>query len=378
MAHDDLTDDTFELEPSGAELGMTHSGARGTAPRGGGQSTLLLLAGFGCALSGLALSVGPIVSWKAAQIMVGLDYLGVHGGTLLLGGLVLMGLGMLRRGQHAIAVSADEAGGNTEVVEEMATDVVQMRHALDHMQHVTSQMQDEVGELRRFCEAEAQKRSAVPQPTQSDGQGDAVFRLAATIDKLGARIEERMKSQFATLQERLTSVESSFETGHESIEERIDQLAHSAVSEDSSEAPAAMEFAPPPAPTISQESFEAPVVAAPAPVAAAPVPVDSPLGVLDTIEPDEPQAPLTQPASQADFSQGLKLTDTQHYQAPSAALPTEPTQPASPWGGELQMEGAEATLSPEERQRLLAETRLRQSLQNMQRHPEQGSQDFTG
>lgn len=378
MAHDDLTDDTFDLEELDSELETAHSGAQSTAPRSGAQAGLLLLAGFGSALFGLAISVGPLASWKAAQIMVGLDYLGVHGGTLFVGGLVLMGLGMLRRGQHAIAVNADEAHGDTAVIEEVATDVVQMRNALDHMQRVSSQVQDEVGELKRIIEAQvqvqAQVQAAAPTAPTGDTQGDAVFRLAATLDKLGARIEERMKSQFSTLQERLTSVESSFETSQEAIEGQLEQLARASVPEPELGSTPAPSYGPEPAQEFARE-FAQELPDVPAPVQEAPaVPVDSPLGVLDTIEPDEPQAPLSQPAQDEDFSQGLHLAEVQSP-APSAALPTQ--QPASPWGGELQVGATEAALSPEERERLLAETRLRQSLQNMQQHPDQGAQDFS-
>ena len=343
MAQDDLTDDTFDLQaPSEAT-------PRPAPARSNGQASLLLLSGFATAAFGLALSVGPLLSWKAAQVMVSMDYLGLHGGALFVGGMVLMGLGMLRKGQHAIAVGADEAHGDTELVEEVATGVLQMRHALDHMQMVTSDMQDEVRSLQSYCEqlptqilAQLPPPQPAPAPAAADGQGDAVFRLAASLDKVGARIEERMKSQFTTLRERLDEVETKLQQGQQ------------APVPSTSPEPA------PAAPAKWQEPAPEPVVE----------PRESPLGVLDTIDPDEPAPAMPDKSLDDDFTGGLSLSETTktQQQRPSAALPSQGDS-NGPWGGELQLapQPEDSARSAEERERMLAETRLRQSLQNLQR-----------
>jgi len=228
-----------------------------------------------------------------------------------------------------------------------------------------------------------------PQPAAGDGQGEAVFRLAASLDKVGARIEERMKSQFSTLRERLDSVQSGIENRQEALEARLEEFATAPAPAASHEfapeqtpvqqampAPAPepqvhAEVQPEPQPEIQWQAPSEPVAYEPPPA-----PVESPLGVLDMIEPDEPFAPLPDAAIQADFSHSQSLQGLHEVQ-PGGPVPALPETPAAgPWGGELQLNTPEASLSPEERERLLAETRLRQSLQNMQRNPGQNPQDF--
>ena len=138
------------------------------------------------------------------------------------------------------------------------------------MEAHSEQMQEQVRSLASWCESQAEQ----PQAQSGDTQGDAVFRLAASLDKVGAKIEERMKSQFTALGERLDSVEAGFEEARRSLE---------ASAPESNEVPAE-------APVAESTPIDVPVADAPVVEQEEPAP-ESPLGVLDTI--DRPKSPVS-------------------------------------------------------------------------------------
>jgi hypothetical protein len=301
------------------------------------QATMLLLSGLATTILGLALSILPIFSWQAHQIMNGLDVLGVHGGALAVGGMMLIGLGMIR-GQVQANASLADSGVDSEIVEEMAADVVQMRNAVDHMQMVVSGMQGELKTVRDEIVA------AMPQPVApvvnevpaGGGNEDAIFRLAASLDKVGAKIEERLKAQFTELQGRIDSVESSVRVSAATV-------ATATPVQPVAEAPVAA--APAVAPVAEQVQPEAP---------AAP---ERSLGVLDSLD-DEVVGALPNETT-IDFDEIDKVQldgDT--------ALPKSPGTTVWEEGLEMVETGDEAT-----------DARLRAALEEMRR---QGGQPDMG
>ena len=263
----------------------------------GPQGGLLTLLGLGSVALGLALTVAPNVSWKASQIMVGLDYLGVHGGALVMGGLVLIGLASVLRRIKQVATQLAQAGSDTGLLEHVAADVLQVGTVLEGVER-------SVGELRVHVDKEVQGlRTAVGQvsaelkqePEGGLGSEDAIFRLAASLDKVGAKIEERLKTQFADLTDRIGKVEDA--VGESA--QRIEQAATRAV-----EPPPAY-----PAQPLHQTGYHA----APAPSSPGLRPDVGPQGTAipgqAPAAPMAPAAPLAPAAPTAD-GQPLPLSET--------------------------------------------------------------------
>lgn len=178
------------------------------------EANAILFLGFLCLVGGLALSVLPRFSWKASQIMVGMDYLGVHGGAIAMGGLVVMCLGVVRRQIHAS--SSKGAVDDDLLFEQVAADIVQTRNALELLQSLTDGMQEELSNLSTQVEKLATQQPAAAQP--GTGNENALFGLASSLDKLGARLEQRLKKQHDALQSSLDEVTASLEQTRASIE----------------------------------------------------------------------------------------------------------------------------------------------------------------
>jgi prefoldin subunit 5 len=146
--------------------------------------------------------------------MVGMDYLGVHGGAIAMGGLVVMCLGVVRRQMHA-----SQSSGSMHddlLFEQVAADMVQTRNSLEHLQTLTDGMQDELSKLSEEVGKLATQQPAAAQP--GTGNENALFGLASSLDKLGARLEQRLKKQHDALQHSLDEVTASLEQTRASIE----------------------------------------------------------------------------------------------------------------------------------------------------------------
>jgi hypothetical protein len=175
------------------------SAARPQPRRRSGDAATLSLVGLAVFGAGLALLVVPHLSWKGAKIAESLGNLGLQGGTLLVGGMSLLGLALVRRAMDSSRASA--ASEDTLLLEQVATDLVQLRGAMAEIGEETSAVRAALEEMRERAEAEAAAES-------SDSQTDAIFRLAASLDQLGARIEQRLDAQHTALRDGLDEIDT--------------------------------------------------------------------------------------------------------------------------------------------------------------------------
>jgi len=212
------------------------------APRGAprvkrdSEAVMLLVAGLAFAAVGAGLSFGSRFSWKLLQIQSGLDSLGIHGGTLLMGGLALAALSLLRRSLSALGSKPEDLRDDALLLEQVATDMVQMRNALTHVQRVSSDLHEELRSVRGDVQAQAAAvaaasaasaaSAAASAPSSSEpGREDAIYRLAASLDQLGARIEQRLKAQYAAVQESLEEVSSTLVISCKTLQETVRRAA---------------------------------------------------------------------------------------------------------------------------------------------------------
>lgn len=260
------------------------------AAGGGWDATIMLLCGFAASVIGMVLCAGPSLSWKAGQVSQGLGQLGLHGGTMIMGGLALAGMGLLRRGQGQLGLSVIRGSDDDLLLEQVAADLCEVRSVLlDVTGQVTS-----IGEGLLGLQAEVQAGSRA-RSVEEQGEGNAVFRLAASLDQLGARFEQRLGGHHAALQDGLAGLRSALDDCNAAI---ADLAAGSAAPAIEEEAPTPV--VEPTADAVSDESEEPSMIHLPE------LPVEADLGhelavdelslgVLDALE----DVPAIDPAAAA-------------------------------------------------------------------------------
>jgi hypothetical protein len=167
-------------------MATTDTGARSSK-----GATFLFLLGLALVGLGAAFAYAPKFSWQLAKIAQQASALGVQNGALVVGGLVVLGLGVVARVASPAAPSTDSTrdeleGLQTELHlhnEQLSTKLGQLRTAL-------LQVQESVTAVAAQQLAQMQSQGGTSQP--QDQSQDAVFRLAASLDKLHAHLDERV------------------------------------------------------------------------------------------------------------------------------------------------------------------------------------------
>ena len=175
------------------------------------DALFLQLSGLCLLGGGLVLCLGPKLSWKLNQITDGFKYLGVQGGVLATSGLILVGLGLLRRGQIALRTPTAEQAEDRLLIEQLTKDSLRVADDLARLESALSHVETELVRSRRALEermeaSTQQVISAIPLPKEGPSAEDAIFRLAASLDQVGARIDQRLKTQYTALQDHLEDV----------------------------------------------------------------------------------------------------------------------------------------------------------------------------
>ena len=316
------------------------------APRSRSREGGMFLAFGGmCALVGVAATILPRMSWKADQIMAGFETLGVDSGTLLMGGLVLMALGLVRRAQDAARPDNDQE----LLMEQIATDLMELRGSLEDLRGSAAALSGRVefvgGAVAQIGE-QIEARNAVPAHSQ-----DALFQLAASLDKLGARLDQRLKVNHTMVQESLEELVSSIEHSRRSVEERVPVALSHLIDN----------------PIENTVYEQTPIVTAPAEQSCDAAHSRGSLGVLDSITDDIPAAlPADAQTHGIDF-------DHLDQQSPELARGMEATSRAAQSGGAwddepmAEHDASDTAQKLEQLQSLLSDERLRAALDSMRR-----------
>jgi signal transduction histidine kinase len=191
----------------------------GTTRIGSVGAILLFLLGLSLVAAGGALAAAPYYAapnpsgdyWRYANLAASH---GIKFDMVVVTGLILMGLGLVGRSVSRLAKIIgrlqDQGTGGSQVTGQLATD---MTHTMRTLSTV----------VQSLNQASHEQRSEKTDP-------DALFRLAASLDQLGVRLDLRMKSELGTIS---SQIEMSAR-GLQSLTERISALESSLVSKDRS------------------------------------------------------------------------------------------------------------------------------------------------
>lgn len=195
--------------------------------RGGGYAALLLLAGLALVAGGLGLCLADQFSWQLVKVRRMVAPYGLHGMPLALTGVVVLSAALAGRAAVRASKSVltglsshDEVDQLELLAGQLATDMANVRHALARIGETVAAVAANQNQLV----AQVSEMSTTPQgPEQREG----LFRLAASLDKLGAQMDERLHGLDAKIREKIDHVAQSIDTARSAMEGRLSSHATS-------------------------------------------------------------------------------------------------------------------------------------------------------
>jgi hypothetical protein len=170
--------------------------------RGGGSEFLLVATGFAMLLVGAAIAVLPTVMPENAWMVRSLAAKGITSAPLLVGSFVLWGLCLNSRSSRSRAQSVQDAAFSTSpAIDTLAAEVAHLGDGLQGLRI-------EFVYLKDALQSQQDHNQSTP---ANDAPGDAMYRLAASLDQLGARVEGRLHASHNELHQALQGVASTIE-----------------------------------------------------------------------------------------------------------------------------------------------------------------------
>ncbi len=184
----------------------------------GGPAALLMMCGVMLWIGAAALMSVPGFVPQYAWIFRHAAKHGITSGPLLMFGLCLFGLGFVAR---AIAAPKDELAESQERLryDQISGELTIVREGLDAARADLAIVQSAAQSALEVAQAEQANAAA-------ENRQDAIFRLAASLDQVGARLDQRVQAQQSAIQSTL------HELG-QSIQALQDQMKHLASSRSS-------------------------------------------------------------------------------------------------------------------------------------------------
>jgi hypothetical protein len=196
------------------------------APRGGGfSSSLLFFLGSLCAASGIVVVTAPYFSWQVTKVTRKVTELGFESGELVTGGFILLAIGLLVRSSGKRQPVSDER---------VRTELAEMKLLVEQQLSDSRQVRTSVGQVASQVTALSESQNLMHQTlesqqgsTEANGQ-DALFRLAASLDQLTARVDERFGSLTNHVNEGLQHVSHRTGEALNDLQSKLESLAQPA------------------------------------------------------------------------------------------------------------------------------------------------------
>ena len=294
---------------------------------------LFTLAGFGLVACGAALGSSPWWSWQVSELASRLAESGLGAGSLVAGGLALFAAG--RVGRSIARFSARPPLVDTDLVDSLG----RMSEQVGTLAGAVANLQEEVTTL---AQREPVFHLDAPAPDEDliglyRDQKDAVFRLAASLDKLAKNVTDQVAVEIGALDRQFETVRGGLETTSGTISRLIEasttrtveavraaRFAPATGSSDGS-SPGSSSGPPPAESTPPSLSVEAPGAALPT-EAPTSLPESGPhaQAAVEEIVLEDPHPELEAEVSPLSFLDGLKDI------APPSQSPNTPNVEAPP------------------------------------------------
>ena len=167
------------------------------ASKGGVWTGVLATGGLIAAGAGLALAFGPGFVPELGWIAKKLGRVGLDSGVIFGTGVVCTALSVVIGRVNTIGGQLRAAEDSMEIVTTLG---IGMRHLVERM----TRLHAELGELKQANSALMHMVKEQSETESSGMQVDATFRLAASVDQLDRKIEERLGAHDTTLESRFT------------------------------------------------------------------------------------------------------------------------------------------------------------------------------
>jgi hypothetical protein len=150
----------------------------------------LFLLGFALVAAGVGFAFAPHYSWQVTKIARVAAGFGLQSGALLASGLVLFGLGIVARSASTAHPQADHRAEYEALQSDLNLFNEQLTTKLAQLRAALMQVHDGLSAVAAQQQASMQGQSERGAP--GDNAQDAIFRLAASLDKLHAHFDERV------------------------------------------------------------------------------------------------------------------------------------------------------------------------------------------
>lgn len=215
--HTTLPQNDMEERPMAAEPHVSRSPANR-----GATETWLVVAGILMMLVGIALVVLPTVLPRYTWIVHSLAARGVTSLPIAIGGVLMCGIAFAGRSRlDAPPPLVDPDRGTRTALDTLSQQIAQLGDALQGIRIEFVYLKDAL--QSQFDRVEASRGA--------DNAGDAVYRLAASLDQVGMRIEDRVATTNREVTESVKSVVATLEALREEsagLKKQIDEVRHTA------------------------------------------------------------------------------------------------------------------------------------------------------
>jgi len=189
----------------------------GSAPRAEKQKVdasmgarFFMLGGLVAGLGGALVAFGPQVLPAQAQLFERASSRGITPGALWCVAAVMFALSMLARALGRNLEVLGQGDDQSLLIEQIAMDLAQTRTSMQELRVEFVYFKDHLTNLSR--DLPSQIAAANESTTR-----DAMYRLAASLDQVGARLEQRIRSQHGTLEGTLQEVQQSLQATCEQV-----------------------------------------------------------------------------------------------------------------------------------------------------------------
>ena len=173
-----------------------------------------LIAGVGGALC----AFGPQFLPAQAEIFARVAARGITPGALWCAAALMCSLGMLARALGRNLEVLGQTDDQSLLIEQVAMDLAQTRSSMQELRVEFVYLKDHVTNMGR--DLPTQIASANESTTR-----DAMYRLAASLDQVGARLEQRIRTQHGTLEGTLQEVQQSLQATCDQIAQLQDSFS---------------------------------------------------------------------------------------------------------------------------------------------------------